>query len=136
MLKWATRRPRKEEPTDSDGLPPSHKRQAAPSRHDALVKVNDECIFVFSWLAVDRKFTLQSIDLVEATGPESKLSARLRKQHRWKLARTGAWHPRGGKSGGEGVLLSRGVTWAEQTSPRCNELAPHWGLMRFMHWTD
>lgn len=43
------------------------------------------------------------------------------------------WHPRGGKSGGEGVLLSRGVTWAEQTSPRCNELAPHWGLMRFMH---
>lgn len=31
---------------------------------------------------------------------------------------------RGAKSGVEGVLLSRGVTCAEETSPRCNELAP------------
>lgn len=31
---------------------------------------------------------------------------------------------RGAKSGVEGVLSSRGVTWAEATIPRCNELAP------------
>lgn len=27
--------------------------------------------------------------------------------------------------------MPRGVTWAEETSPRCNELAPHWAVMRF-----
>lgn len=31
---------------------------------------------------------------------------------------------RGAKSGVQGVLSSRGVTWAEETIPRCNELAP------------
>lgn len=59
-----------------------------PNANDVLVKVNDECIF---WLRLARgrpEVYAPVHCLLEAMGSEGK-SARLRKQRRWKLVRTG-----------------------------------------------
>lgn len=64
-------------------------------------------LLVSIWLAVDRKSTLLLTAPWRPRGPDSK-SARLRKRHRWKLVRTGAYGVRVGGIPGQGMVDAKG----------------------------
>lgn len=105
------------------------------SANDVLVKVNDECIFGFAWLAVDRKSMLLSIALLEAMGSEGK-SARLRKQRRWKLVRTGGTAFAWGEIRGRRRVVVQGRHVGGRDESALQRASSYWRLMRFMHETD